>query len=57
MLTLEELKELIIAQAFDECLICETLEISTKELLDAFEDKLVDKRCEFEDEGIDDDEY
>lgn len=53
MRTLEELKDLIEAQALDECLICETLEISTRELLDAFEDKLLDKREEFEDDDDD----
>ena len=55
MLTLEELKERIIAETYDECLICEELEISTRELLDAFEDKLVDKREVFTDEEGDDD--
>ncbi len=55
MLTLEELKERIIAEAYDECLICEELEISTRELLDAFEDKLVDNREVFTDEEGDDD--
>ena len=50
MLTLEELKERIEAEGYDECLICETLEVSTRELLDAFEDKLLVKRREFEDD-------
>ena len=48
MLTLEELKERIIAEGYDECLICDILEVSTEELLCAFEDKLIDKREEFE---------
>jgi hypothetical protein len=50
MLTLEELKERINAEGFDECLICDTLEISTPELLDAFEDKLMDNREKFDDD-------
>lgn len=50
MLVLEELKERIIAQGYDECLICEILEISTEELLDAFEDKLLENRQEFDDD-------
>lgn len=47
MLTLEELKERILAEGYDECLICDTLEISTEELLNNFEDKLLDKQEEF----------
>jgi len=50
MLTLEELKDRIEAEGYDECLICETLEVSTRELLDAFEDKLITKRKEFDDD-------
>ncbi len=50
MLTLEELKESIAAEGYDECLICDILEISTVELLDAFEDKLLLKRKEFDDD-------
>ena len=49
MLVLEELKEQIIAEGYDECLICDILEISTEELLDAFEDKLIQHRREFDD--------
>jgi hypothetical protein len=49
MLTLDELKDRVIAEGYDECLICDILEISTEELLDAFEDKLTDKRREFDD--------
>jgi len=51
-LTLQELKDRI-AQAYDECLICDILEISPEDLLDAFEHKLIDKREEFSE----DDEY
>jgi len=50
VLTLEELKDRIEAEGYDECLICETLEVSTRELLDAFEDKLITKRKEFDDD-------
>ena len=50
--TYNELKERI-ALAYDECLICDILEISPEELLDAFEHKLIGKREEFEE----DDEY
>lgn len=56
MLTLEELKERIIAEGYDECLICDILEVSTEELLCAFEDKLIDNREKFlEEEDNDDD--
>ena len=57
MLTLEELKERIIAEGYDECLICDILEVSTEELLCAFEDKLVDNRDKFTEEDEDNDEY
>jgi len=50
MLTLEELKERINAEGFDECLICDVLEINTSELLDAFEDKLIENREKFDDD-------
>jgi len=53
MLTLEELKQKIIDQGYDECLICDILEISVEELLEAFDYKLILKREEFEE----DDEY
>ena len=56
MLTLEELKERIIAEGYDECLICDILEVSTEELLCAFEDKLIDNRDKFLEEE-DDDSY
>tara|TARA_B110000259_G_scaffold165316_1_gene192073 strand:- start:209 stop:385 length:177 start_codon:yes stop_codon:yes gene_type:complete len=52
-ITLEELKEQVIAM-LDEELICEMLSISTSDLVDAFEDRILknfDKIAEeFEDE-------
>ncbi len=48
MLTLEELKERII-QNYDPDLIVEILEISTEELLNVFEDKLVENTSKFKD--------
>ena len=39
-ITLEELKEQVIA-TLDEELICEMLSISTSDLVDAFEDRMV----------------
>tara|TARA_R110000868_G_scaffold127410_2_gene334995 strand:- start:162 stop:338 length:177 start_codon:yes stop_codon:yes gene_type:complete len=52
-ITLEELKERVIA-TLDEELICEMLSISTSDLVDAFEDRILknfDKIAEeFEDE-------
>ena len=53
MLTLEELKQKIVDQGYDECLICDILEISVEELLEAFDYKLILKIEEFEE----DDEY
>jgi hypothetical protein len=50
MLTLEELKDRVEAEGYDECLICEILEVNTRELLDAFEYKLITKRSEFDDD-------
>ncbi len=47
-LTLEEIKERIGSQ-YDPDLIVEVLEISTEELLDAFEEKLLAKLHKFED--------
>jgi len=54
MLTLEELKDKIENQGYDECLICDILEISVRDLLDNFEDKLIRNREQF---GEDTDEY
>jgi len=50
VLTLEELKERILAEGYDECLICEELELTTEDILDAFEDRLIDKRSKFDDD-------
>jgi hypothetical protein len=49
MLTLDELKEKILEQGYDECLICDILEISVEELLEAFDYKLILNREKFED--------
>ena len=48
-LTLAELKEKIV-QLYDPDDIIEALEISTEELLDAFEEKLADNVLKFEDD-------
>ena len=48
-LTLEELKELL-ADRYDPELLLEVLEINTEDLLEAFEDKLIDKRYKFMEE-------
>jgi hypothetical protein len=50
MLTLEELKERILAEGYDECLICDELELTAEELLEAFEDRLIEKRRKFDDD-------
>ena len=50
MLTLDELKEKIIKEGYDECLICDILEISVEELLEAFDYKLIQNREKFDDE-------
>ena len=54
-LTLNELKEIIVQEAIDPCTICEVLDITTEDLLHEFEDKLIDKREEFEDKDDYDD--
>ena len=54
-LTLNELKEIIVQDGIDPCTICEVLDITTEDLLHEFEDKLIDKREEFEDNDDDDD--
>jgi hypothetical protein len=46
-LTLEEIKEKINAE-YDPDLIIEVLEITTEELLDNFEDKLIDNLYKFD---------
>jgi hypothetical protein len=48
-LTLNELKERIVQEAIDPCTLCEVLDITTEDILHEFEDKLIDKRKEFED--------
>ena len=53
-LTLNELKERIVQEAIDPCTICEVLDITTEDLLHEFEDKLIDKREEFEEDDYDD---
>ena len=53
-LTLNELKERIVQEIVDPCTLCEILDITTEDLLHEFEDKLMDKREEFEDEDDDD---
>jgi|TARA_R100000541_G_scaffold3581_1_gene10841 hypothetical protein len=53
-LLLNELKEKI-ANEFDVCLLCEELEVEPEELLERFEDKLIDNIDKFtglEDEQI-----
>ena len=51
-LTLNELKERIVQEAIDPCTLCEVLDITTEDILHEFEDKLIDKRKEFD--GVDD---
>ena len=46
-LTLEEIKERIVLE-YDPDLIIEVLEITTQELLDNFEDKLIDNLYKFD---------
>jgi|TARA_R100001244_G_scaffold43078_1_gene38718 hypothetical protein len=48
-LTLNELKERIIQEAIDPCTLCEVLDITVEDILHEFEDKLIDKREEFQD--------
>jgi hypothetical protein len=52
MLTLDELKEKILEEGYDECLICDILEISVEELLEAFDYKLILNREKFDDDGV-----
>ena len=46
MKQLTELKAYI-ASTYDACLICDDLEIEPEDLLDAFEDKLIQKKDRF----------
>ncbi len=48
-LTLGELKERIVQENIDPCTLCEVLDITAEDILHEFEDKLIDKREEFED--------
>ena len=48
-LTLNELKERIVQEAIDPCTLCEVLDITKEDILHEFEDKLIDKREEFDD--------
>tara|TARA_R100001480_G_scaffold16727_2_gene25549 strand:+ start:2160 stop:2321 length:162 start_codon:yes stop_codon:yes gene_type:complete len=50
-LLLDELKEKI-SREFDVCLLCEELEIEPEELLNKFEDKLIENLDKFK--GIED---
>jgi|TARA_R110000782_G_scaffold42283_1_gene96211 hypothetical protein len=43
---LPELKKFI-AATYDTCLICDELEIEPEEILDKFEDKLIEKKDRF----------
>jgi hypothetical protein len=43
---LPELKKFI-AATYDTCLICDELEIEPEEILDKFEDKLIEKKHRF----------
>jgi hypothetical protein len=54
-LTLNELKERIVNVGLDPCTLCEVLDITTEDILHEFEDKLIDKREEFEDKDDYDD--
>jgi|TARA_R110000796_G_scaffold31325_1_gene83231 hypothetical protein len=54
-LTLNELKERIVQEIVDPCTLCEILDITTEDLLHEFEDKLMDKREEFEEDDDDTD--
>lgn len=49
--TFEELKEAIVRE-YDVDLVCEILEISVENLLDAFEDKLMINRDKFDEENL-----
>jgi len=47
-LTLNELKERIVQETIDPCTLCEVLDITVEDLLHEFEDKLIDRREEFD---------
>jgi chaperonin GroEL (HSP60 family) len=48
-LTLNELKERIVQENIDPCTLCEILDVTVEDILHEFEDKLIDKREEFDD--------
>jgi len=52
-LTLNELKERIVRQ-YDVCTLCDVLDITEEELLDRFEDRLLETQESFEEEFEDD---
>jgi hypothetical protein len=56
-MTLEEVKEKLIAKYYDECLICEILDITVEDLLDKFEDRILSKMDDFRREEIEENEY
>jgi len=56
-MTLEEVKEKLIAKYYDECLICEILDITVEDLLDKFEDRILNKMDMFRRESIEENEY
>jgi|TARA_R100000234_G_C4845822_1_gene113062 hypothetical protein len=49
--TFEELKEAIVRE-YDVDLVCEILQVSVEDLLDAFEDKLIIHREKFDEENL-----
>jgi hypothetical protein len=55
-LTLEEIKERLL-KIYDPDDLLEALEISSEELLDRFEDKLINRLEQFEEELEDEDEH
>lgn len=55
-LTVEELKERVV-ETYDPELVVDVLQITTQELVDAFEDKLIDNRIKFKDLEEDVNEY
>ena len=47
-LTLNELKERISKEHIDPCNLCEILDVTVEDILHEFEDKLIDRREEFD---------
>ena len=56
-MTMDEVKEKLVAKYYDECLICEILDISVEDLLDRFEDRILSKMELFRRESIEENEY